>query len=309
MDARKVEKSIRTLKLAAEMSQQYYSKPLIITYSGGKDSDVLLHLAESCLTAEEFEVLNSHTTVDAPETVYHIRETFERLRKNGVKATVKYSKDKDGKPITMWNLIPKKQIPPTLLSRYCCQVLKETSAPNRMVAVGVRSAESIKRQGRDVFHTYGKSKRDASYFSLEHAEEVYREAQELDEIWDCTLIKTAKQHGKLIVNPIYEWTDGDVWDYIRENNIQTNPLYERGYHRVGCIGCPLAPYHQKVKEFSDYPKYKEAYIRAFERMIIERKKAGKDDPTWKDAQAVFDWWTERWKHECKGQMNLFDEGN
>ena len=80
MDNRKVDKATRTLKLAAEMSLQYYGKPLIITYSGGKDSDVLLHLAESCLKPNEFKALNSHTTVDAPETVYHIRETFERLR-------------------------------------------------------------------------------------------------------------------------------------------------------------------------------------------------------------------------------------
>lgn len=75
-----VERSKKILTLAADMSKTYYGKPLIITYSGGKDSDVLLHLAESCLKPDEFEVLNSHTTVDAPETVYHIRETFERLR-------------------------------------------------------------------------------------------------------------------------------------------------------------------------------------------------------------------------------------
>ena len=75
-----IERSKKILTLAADMSKTYYGKPLIITYSGGKDSDVLLHLAESCLKPDEFEVLNSHTTVDAPETVYHIRETFERLR-------------------------------------------------------------------------------------------------------------------------------------------------------------------------------------------------------------------------------------
>lgn len=78
-----VERSKKILTLAADMSKTYYGKPLIITYSGGKDSDVLLHLAESCLKPDEFEVLNSHTTVDAPETVYHIRETFERLRRGG----------------------------------------------------------------------------------------------------------------------------------------------------------------------------------------------------------------------------------
>ena len=95
------------------MSIIYYKEPLIITYSGGKDSDVLLALAEDCLNPDEFEVLNSHTSVDAPETVYHIRDTFKRLNAKGIKATVHQPKDKDGNPITMWNLIPKKQMPPT----------------------------------------------------------------------------------------------------------------------------------------------------------------------------------------------------
>ena len=137
------------------MSKTYYGNPLIITYSGGKDSDVLLHLAESCLEKDDFEVLHSHTSVDAPETVYHIREVFKRLNESGIKATIRYSYDESGKRITMWNLIPEKQIPPTRLARYCCSTLKETGTPNRIAALGVRSDESTKRQGRDVFGVRG----------------------------------------------------------------------------------------------------------------------------------------------------------
>lgn len=66
----KIEKARRTLRLAADMSQTYYNAPLILTYSGGKDSDCLLHLAETTLKPSEFEVLNSHTTIDPPEVVY-----------------------------------------------------------------------------------------------------------------------------------------------------------------------------------------------------------------------------------------------
>ncbi len=76
---KRIEKSVRVLKLAAEMSREYYGQPMIICYSGGKDSDVLLHLAETYLGKDDFEVLNSHTTLDAPETVYHIRRVFDRL--------------------------------------------------------------------------------------------------------------------------------------------------------------------------------------------------------------------------------------
>ena len=39
--------AIERLKMASEMSLRLYKQPLVITYSGGKDSDVLLHLAEA----------------------------------------------------------------------------------------------------------------------------------------------------------------------------------------------------------------------------------------------------------------------
>lgn len=161
----KIEKAKKALKLAAEMSTTYYEKPLVLAYSGGKDSDVLLHLAEDCLKADEFEVLNGHTTVDAPETVYHIREVFKRLNSKGVKTTIDYHKQADGTNITMWNLIPKKLIPPTRVVRYCCEVLKETTTPNRLCALGVRAAESRKRQGRDTFSTRGDIQRRNIFFT------------------------------------------------------------------------------------------------------------------------------------------------
>lgn len=146
------------------MSKTYYGLPLIITYSGGKDSDVMLHLAEKYLEIGDFEVLNSHTSVDAPETVKHIREVFKRLKSKGIKADINYPKDANGKHETMWTLIPKKKIPPTRLMRYCCQVLKETSTPNRLACLGVRADESSKRQGRDVFGIRGAATAKLHFF-------------------------------------------------------------------------------------------------------------------------------------------------
>lgn len=100
----KIKEAKRTLRLAADMSAYYYQKPLIICYSGGKDSDVLLDLAKRCLKTDEFEVLNAHTTVDAPETVYHIRDVFQECEKQGIKTTIKMPTYK-GQPTSMWRLI------------------------------------------------------------------------------------------------------------------------------------------------------------------------------------------------------------
>lgn len=117
-----------------------------------------------------------------------------------------------------------------------------------------------------------------------------------------------KEHNDTIVNPIYDWTDSDVWEYIKQNGIKVNPLYSKGYERVGCIGCPLASYRKKLKEFSDYPAYEQNYKKAFGRMLEERKRRGKDDRRgkWTDAQELFDWWIDKHSHEVKGQINIFD---
>lgn len=63
--------------MASEMSLYHYGKPLVCKYSGGKDSDVMLELFKR--SGIPFEVHNSHTTADAPQTVNHIRETFRLL--------------------------------------------------------------------------------------------------------------------------------------------------------------------------------------------------------------------------------------
>lgn len=140
----KVDIAVRRLQEAAEMSQMLYEKPLVVTYSGGKDSDTVLKLAQ--IAKIPFEVLHSHTTVDAPETVYHVRETFRELELAGIKCDIDYHVRPDGTRTTMWNLIQKKLMPPTRIVRYCCDKLKEGGGNDRFIVTGVRWDESNARK-------------------------------------------------------------------------------------------------------------------------------------------------------------------
>lgn len=315
----KINESYKVLTLAAQMSNDYYQKPLVITYSGGKDSDVMLQLAMECLNFNDFEVINSHTTVDAPETVYYIRDKFKELNSMGIKATINYPHDENGNFISMWTLIVKKQMPPTRLARYCCQELKESKTSNRFVAVGVRESESVGRRGRDAFIMRGNTKKDTKYFSMEHISEVYEQDKDWrkshnanpndESVFECTFITKAKNNEDLICSPIYKWTDNDVWTYIEEKQMKYNPLYDKGFLRVGCIGCPL---NSKQKyELEKYPKYKQNYINAFQRMLEARKASEKDDVTgkvglhkWKNGEDVYRWWIQ--DDSIDGQMNIND---
>ena len=311
-----IAKTKEVLQLAAEMSKAYYKAPLILAYSGGKDSDVMLRIAMDCLDKNDFEVINSHTSVDAPETVYYIRQIFDELESKGIKATVHIPRDKDGKQITMWSLIVKKKMPPTRVVRYCCQYLKESSTPNRMTAVGVRADESRGRGGREAFTSFGGGggeRKGGRHFSLSHAQEVYKQALS-DNIshgepidtpspMDCTMIANMKAKNDTVVSPIYEWSEYDIWNYLQTRNLPHNPMYDKGYKRVGCVGCPLGGRRNMIHEFADYPQYKENYIRAFDRMLKHRAETGKEDK-WKSGKDVFNWWIGEWDVNVYGQMTI-----
>lgn len=146
----KVERSIKIIRLAAEMSEHYYHKPLLIAYSGGKDSEVLADLA--IRSGVPIEISNSHTTVDAPETVYHIRKQFAKWTEMGIPCTITYPVYK-GKHTSMWALIRLKGMLPTPLIRFCCDILKESTGKKRFTALGVRLSESAKRRDRADFQT------------------------------------------------------------------------------------------------------------------------------------------------------------
>lgn len=309
----KIEDSKKTLRLASEMSQHYYEKPIIICYSGGKDSDCILRLAMECLNPDEFEVLHSITTVDSCITNKYVNDIFMECEDKGIKAEKHIPRDKNGNPTNMWKLIIDKGIPPTRLQRYCCQTLKETSTNNRLAVLGVRGGESVGRKGRDTFGVRGGSYAKATFFSFEHTAEVHREALEKEKeengtVWDCTLIKVMRDRNDTVVNPIYEWSDTDVWDYLNERKYPHNPMYDKGYHRVGCIGCPMATYKQKMKEFADFPYARDMYINTFDKMLEKRKAEGKDDSSgkWQDGLSVYKWWIEEGKYVTEGQMTLND---
>lgn len=275
--------AIERLKTAAEMSAKLYQSPLVITYSGGKDSDVLLHLAEQ--SGITFEVSHSLTTADAPETVYYVRDTFRRLENKGIKCEVDKHVKPDGTRVTMWNLIPKNLRPPTRWVRYCCSALKEGDGKGRFIATGVRWAESAARKkNRGALEVVTNKKANKLILNNDNDE-------------DRRLFEACQLKGKRVVNPIIDWNEDDIWGYVEAEKIPVNPLYCKGFSRVGCIGCPLASKAAREMEFDLYPKYKAMYIRAFDRMVEARK--AREKPTmrqsgeeWQTGEDVYHWWME-----------------
>lgn len=122
------------------------------------------------------------------------------------------------------------------------------------------------------------------------------------------MIEQCYQRKKVTVNPIIEWTDQNVWEFIKENNIPYCSLYDEGWERLGCIGCPLARTKAREAEFKRWPKYKTAYMRAFDKMLQMRADRGKMNGQWSmgtTSTDVFNWWMGY--DILPGQIDLFEE--
>lgn len=271
----KVDIAVKRIQAAAQMSEQFYGQPLIVTDSGGKDSSVCKRLAE--IAGIKYEVMHNHTTADAPETVFFVRDEFKRLESAGVKCILNKPTYK-GKRVSMWTLIPQKLMPPTRIVRYCCDVLKEGGGAGRFITTGVRWDESTKRKNtRGIFENISKDKEKRIILNNDN-DDTRR------------LFETCSIKAKRVCNPIIDWTDSEVWDFLLAEHVPMNPLYSRGFRRVGCIGCPMTG-KRRYEGFRIYPKYKNCYIMAFGWMVDARKQKGLETK-WGSGEEVFHWWME-----------------
>lgn len=268
------------LQEASKMSFTLYGLPLVITISGGKDSSVCIELAKRA--GIPFEVMHNHTTADAPETVYFVRSDFKKIEAQGIKCVITYPMYK-GKRTSMWDLIPQELMPPTRIVRYCCKILKERGGNNRFIVTGVRWAESARRaNNRGVLEVIYRDKEKRIILNNDNDE-------------SRRLFETCALKGKRVCNPIIDWSDVDVWDYIQSEHIVVNPLYQEGFTRVGCIGCPMAGTKGRQFEFARYPKFRDMYIRAFDKMMEERIRRNRMQGTWRigtTGRDIYHWWME-----------------
>ena len=244
----KVKKSLERIK-AFEPPEGYY-----LAFSGGKDSVVCKALLD--MAGVKYDATYRVTSVDPPELVRFIKEVHPDVERVVPRYTDGFLKGTmTGKPITMWNLIPKKLLPPTRVTRYCCEFLKESGGDGRVVVTGVRWAESRARaQNQGIVTVMSKGARNE--LTGEHFKENNRGGIILvnDNEDSRRMVEQCYKRHKTTVNPIIDWTDSEVWQFIQAEHIPYCSLYNEGFSRLGCIGCPLASKRARVEEFLRWPK-------------------------------------------------------
>jgi len=267
--------TVDKVQIAIDRIQQFEPpEGYYLAFSGGKDSQTIYHLSKEA--GVKFDAHYNLTTVDPPELVRFIKSNYpdviiERPR------------------FTMWELIVKNGVPPTQLQRYCCRELKEKGGENRMSITGVRWAESVRRsKARAMLEKFGKDKI------------LFNDNDDTRKMIDICQLKS-----KRILNPIIDWKDGEVWDYLNLRKIKHCQLYDQGYYRLGCVGCSMGNKEQRLRQFARWPKYYQAYLRAFDRMLTQRERRGKTTK-WHTAQDVMDWWIYEMPKADPDQLELFE---
>lgn len=243
---KRVEYSISLLRRAEPLALRMWDKGFFLAFSGGKDSQCLYHIAK--MAGVKFEAHYQLTTLDPPELVHFIRDNYPDV-----------IIDRPQK--TFLQLCEEKKLLPVRQKRFCCAELKECAGEGTVTLIGIRRAESTKRAKRNEVELNGR-RFSGSLDQFSRTEEMQ----------DQCMARFGKT-DKLMIAPIIEWTNKDVWRFIRENNIQYCRLYDEGWKRIGCLFCPMARKSELRLAKKRYPKYAQAIIRTIHK-IRQRESGG-----------------------------------
>lgn len=285
----KVQTAIDRLR-AFEPKEGYY-----VADSGGKDSSCVVKLCE--MAGVKFDAHYNATTIDPPQLVRFIRRHHPET-------------EIEKPEYTMRELIIKAQHPPTRRMRYCCAKIKETRGEGRIVVTGVRWAESLnRRKKRGLVNIDGeKARKIADELGAEHRDDRYGIILNTDNDENRRMVEMCYRTHKTLVNPIIDWTDEDVWEFIRHYNVPYCELYDCGFKRLGCVACPLGGSASMQRALEFFPQFKKFYIHTFDEMLDARRKAGKPiDRHWTDGESVLRWWVGKGgESKDELQLGIFD---
>ncbi len=182
---------------------------------------------------------------------------------------------------------------PTRRARWCCQEFKESRSPSGSTLIlGVRAAESARRR----------------------------------KAWKEVTAHTKTQ--QYAISPIIDWSDVEVWSFIKGRGLPYCVLYDQGFKRLGCVGCPMS--YNKGRELDRWPHFDRRWRRLFHdvwnrrtgttRTVseydpdldadVETVVAWFGDRNFADADEMYDWWRgndslPEQADECQGLLDFY----
>lgn len=149
--------------------------------------------------------------------------------------------------------------------------------------------KSTKKDMHDVVTIFSKKKENRARYNTDNDIETQ-------------IMERCTMRSKLTVNPIIHWSDADVWSYIRENEISYCRLYDEGFKRLGCIGCPMAGGRGRMREFARWPHMERYYRKGITDMLARDPERFAMRYGWRTVDDVWHWWLE--DGVLPGQMEM-----
>ena len=249
--------SVELLQKAEKIALNYDAENgYYLAFSGGKDSQALFHMAQ--LAGVKFRGHMNLTSVDPPEVIRFVKKNYPEVE------LIKPSK-------SIFQIAVEKQILPTMRVRWCCAEYKEMAGAGKVTLIGIRKTESSRRAKRnEVEISNRKFSGNLDGLDEYRQEQKAKRARRKSKEQGVNITNADEEqtlgciHGKesLLISPIIYWTEKDVWEFL--NNVVKDPhcsLYDEGWHRIGCIGCPMSSAKQKRIENERYPHIKRNWIK------------------------------------------------
>ncbi len=230
--------------------------PVVVGFSGGKDSLVTYLLVEKAL-GKAPPLFFMNTGLELPETIEHVK-SFAQNR--SAKVINQDAGDRFWESLDVFG-------PPARDFRWCCKVLKLGPAATSIASE--MDGESLSFMGQRKLESFQRS-------------------------IEPRLTNNPWVPGQTSANPIQNWNALEVWLYIFRSGVEFNPLYNKGYHRMGCYLCPSSPL-EELKSLSE--THPDLYTRWTDRLGAEAERMG-----FPEEWATHGFW--RWKNIPSGQMNL-----
>ncbi|TGC08035.1 phosphoadenosine phosphosulfate reductase domain-containing protein [Methanolobus halotolerans] len=183
----------------------YRSLPVNVSFSGGKDSLVILDLARSALRNVNVKAFFLNTGIEFPETVDFVHEY---CRDNDIELVEKKA------ATGFWDNVETFG-PPAKDFRWCCKICKLAPANEAIEECLETAPVCLTIDGKRKYESFSRAR-------------------------IATSEKNPFVPGQLNIFPIRDWRAIEVWLYIYWRGLQYNPLYAMGFERVGCYLCPAA---------------------------------------------------------------------
>ncbi len=202
-----IEMNMKDIELKAERSrriirrvlERYNTRRPVVSYSGGKDSLVVLDLVDT--VCKDYTILFNDTLLELPDTYRNVFEAASHYRGDLTIARAR----------TSFYRIVKILLLPSRDFRYCCKMLK--LAPISLTLRKTAPTGSISFTGQRKYES-----------SLRARLPVISRSR-----WVADTI---------VVAPIDDWTSLHVWIYIWSRDLPYNRAYNLGFDRIGCWICP-----------------------------------------------------------------------